>query len=160
LGDVTGRLLAGSSNDLGAVLLVAGELQFVDRLGGANECSATAGDNTLFDCGASGMQGVLDEGLSLFHLGLGRGADIGRGYARGELGEPLLELLTVILAVGRGDFLADHLGPTLDFLGGASALDDGGVFAVDGDLPGTSQIAELDALQVDTEILEDWLATG
>ena len=42
------------------------------------------------------------EGLALLHLGLGRGADLDLGDAAGQLRQPLLQLLAVVLAVGRG----------------------------------------------------------
>jgi DNA-binding PadR family transcriptional regulator len=38
----------------------------------------------------SRVQGVLDAGLLLLHLDLGRGADVDLGHAAGELGEALL----------------------------------------------------------------------
>ena len=116
--------------------LVAGELEGVEGLGGADQGGAAAGDDPLLDRGAGGVQGVLDEGLPLLHLGLGGGADVDLGDAAGELGEPLLELLAVVLAVGLGDLAADHLGPALDLFLGAGALDDRGVLAVDRDLAG------------------------
>ena len=126
----------------------------------ADQGHAAAGDDSFLDGRAGGVQGILDEGLALLHLGLGRGADVDLRDAAGELGEPLLELLAVVLAVGRGDLLADHLGPALDLLGRAGAFDDRGVLAVDRDLRGAAQVAELDVLQVDAQVLEDGLAAG
>ena len=104
--------------------------------------------------------GVLDQRLALLHLGLGGRADVDLGDAAGELGEPLLELLAVVLAVGLGDLAADHLDPPLDLVVGAGPLDDRGVLAVDRDLLGLAQVGELDALEVDAEVLEDRLAAG
>jgi hypothetical protein len=48
-----------------------------------------------------GVQGVLDAGLLLLHLDLGRGTDVDDGDAARELGEALLELLAVVVAGGR-----------------------------------------------------------
>ena len=139
---------------------VAGELQVAEGRGGADQGGAAAGDDAFLDGGAGGVQGVLDQGLALLHLGLGGGADVDLGDAAGELGEPLLELLAVVLAVGLGDLAADHLGPALDLVGRAGPFDDRGVLAVDRDLLGAAQVGELDVLEVDAQVLEDRLAAG
>jgi hypothetical protein len=55
------------------------------------------------------VQRVLDAGLLLLHLGLGRGADLDDGHAADELGEALLELLAIVVAGGVLDLLADLL---------------------------------------------------
>ena len=142
------------------MLFVAGELELVDGRGGPDEGGATAGDDAFFDGGAGGVQGVFNQGLALLHLGLGGRPDVDLGDAAGELGEPLLELLAVVLAVGVADLAADHLGPGLDLGRGAGAFDDRGVLAVDRDLLGPAQVGELDAFEVDAQVLEDRLAAG
>ncbi len=58
------------------------------------------GTTPFLDGRAGGVQRVFDQGLAFLHLGLGGGADVDLGDAAGELGEPLLELLAVVLAVG------------------------------------------------------------
>src|SRR5271157_4468684 len=160
LGDELGRLFDGTADDLRAHLLVAGELEAVDHLARSDQGRTAAGDDSLFDGRASGVQGILDEGLAFLPLGLGRVADVDLRDTAGELGEPLLKLLAVVLAVGRGDFLADHLGPALDLIRRTSAFDDRGVLAVDRDLASAAQVAKLDVLQVDAQVLEDGLASG
>ena len=160
LGDRPAGLLQGASDDLDAEILVAAQLQVVEHLGGPDQSGAAPGDDPLLDRGPGGMQGVLDEGLALLHLRLGRGADVDLGDAAGELGEPLLELLAVIFRVGRLDLPADQLGAALDGVGRAPALDDRGVVAGEDDLGGPAEVAQLDVLQVDSQILEDRLAAG
>src|SRR5438874_1405897 len=59
-----------------------------------------------------------------------------------QLGEPLLELLPVVLAVRLGDLLADRLGPSVDRLLVAGPLGDGRVLGVDLHLLGPAQISE------------------
>ncbi len=103
----------------------------VEGLDGADQGGAAAGDDAFLDGSAGGVEGVLDEGLTLLHLGFGGGADVDLGDAAGELGESLLELLAVVLAVGLGDLAADHLGAALDLVGDAGAVDDGGGLAGD-----------------------------
>jgi hypothetical protein len=79
------------------------------------------------------VQGVLDAGLLLFHLDLGRGADVDLGHAAGELGEALLELLAVVVAGGRLDLVLDRSMRPLMSAGLAGALDDGAGVLVDDD---------------------------
>jgi hypothetical protein len=81
------------------VALVA-ELERVERRRSADERHAAAGDDALFDGRAGRVQRVLDAGLLLLHLGLGRSADLDDGHAASELGEALLELLAVVVAGG------------------------------------------------------------
>ena len=61
---------------------------------------AAAGQNAFFDRRTRGVQGVFDAGLLLLHVGFGLGADGDDRHAAGELGQPLLELLLVVLALG------------------------------------------------------------
>ena len=67
---------------------------------GVDEHDAAAGHDALFKSGAGGVEGVLDAVLGLFHLDLGGRADLDDGHAAGQLGETLLELLTVEVGVG------------------------------------------------------------
>ena len=61
---------------------------------------AAAGHDALFDRGAGGAERVLDAVLLLLQLGLGGGADLDDGHAAGQLGQPLLELLAVVVRGG------------------------------------------------------------
>ena len=56
---------------------------------------------------AGGVQGVLDAGLLLLHLGLGVGPDRDHRHAAAELRQPLLVLLAVVVAVGGLDLVAE-----------------------------------------------------
>ena len=58
------------------------------------------------------------------------------------------------------DLAADHLDPALDGLLVAGAFGDGRVLGVDLDLLGPAQVAELDVLELDAQVLEDGLAAG
>ena len=58
------------------------------------------------------------------------------------------------------DLAADQLGPALDRLVRAGALDDRRVLAVDRDLLGPAEVGELDVLELDAQVLEDRLAAG
>ena len=61
------------------------------------------------------MQGVLDQCLALLDLGLGRAADVDLGDAAGQLGQTLLQLLTVVVRGGFFDLVVtDYNMPNMD----------------------------------------------
>ncbi len=62
------------------------------------------------------MHRVLDAGLLLLHLRLGRGADLDHRYSADELRQSLLELLLVVVGRGLLDLGPDLLDPALDRL--------------------------------------------
>ena len=80
----------------------------------AQQGHAAAGQNAFFDRRTGGVQGVFDAGLLLLHVGFGAGADRDDRHAAGQLGQPFLELLLVVLALGRFDLVADLLDAGLD----------------------------------------------
>ena len=114
----------------------------LDRFGAAEQGHAAAGQNAFFDRRTGGVQGVFDAGLLLLHVGFGLGADADDRHAAGELGQPLLELLLVVLALGLGDLVLDLLDPLVDVGPLAGAFDDRRVVLVDGDLLGAAQVLE------------------
>jgi hypothetical protein len=82
----------------------------------AEQCDAAAGDDAFFDRRAGGVQGVFDAGLLLLHLRSRCGADVDLGHAAGQLGQPLLELLAVVVEVVVSISLANLIDPALDGL--------------------------------------------
>ena len=102
--------------DVDADLLVALELQAVERLAGADQRDAAAGDDALFDRRLRRVHRVLDARLLLLHLGLGRRTDLDDGDAADELRQPLLQLLAVVVRGGLLDLRADLLDAALDGL--------------------------------------------
>ena len=68
---------------------------------------ATAGHDALFDGSLGGLHRVLDAVLLLLELDLGGRADLDDRHTAGQLGETLLELLTVVVGVGVLDLGAD-----------------------------------------------------
>src|SRR5690606_23835429 len=105
----------------------------------AEKGNATTGDDALFDCRPRGVQGILDAGLLLLHLRLGRRAHVDHGNAAGELREPLLQLLAIVVARRLIDSRADLLDPALDLLLLAGSVDDRGVVLVDDDALGAAE---------------------
>src|SRR5258706_102737 len=82
-----------------------------------------SGNDALLDRGLGGGHRVLDAVLLLLQLDLGGGADLDDGHAAGQLGQPLLELLAVVVGVGVLDLGLDLVDPALDLLFAATAFD-------------------------------------
>ena len=112
LANQRGQRLADDVDTAGLVLVDA--LQAVERLGRVQQRRTAAGDDAFFDGCAGRVQRVVDAVLALLDLDLGRTTDLDHGNAAGELGETLLELLTVVVAGGVLDLRTDRLGAALD----------------------------------------------
>src|SRR5438093_7091626 len=102
LHDLPDRLLEGAPHDADTGGLVAGELETAEGLRRAEQGNAAPGHDPLLDGGPRSVEGVLDPRLLLFHRGLGGRPHLDDGDAACELGEPLLDLLPVIV---RGSLL-------------------------------------------------------
>ena len=133
-------------------------MSFVDRRSAAHQRNAAARDDALFDGRAGCVHRILDARLLLLHLGLGCSADLDDGNAANQLGQPLLQLLAVVVGGGLLDLRANLLHAALDLAVLAAAVDDGGVVLVDGDALGGAQVLDLDALKLDAEVFGDRLA--
>src|SRR5690606_36366372 len=134
LRDLPERLLERAQHDLHAGLLVAIlELEVLQPLLDAHERDAAARNDALLDSRTGGVQRVLDAGLLLLPLRLGRRADVGHRDAARELRAPLLELLAVVARGGLVDRDADLADAALDLLGVARAVDDRRVVLVHDD---------------------------
>ena len=91
-------------------------LTLVKRGDRVDQRHAAARDDAFLDRGAGCAQRILDAVLLLLELGLGGGADFDDRNAAGELGQPLLQLLAIVVG-GRGlDLGADLLDAALDRL--------------------------------------------
>ena len=97
-GDLASRGFKRLEHDIDARLnvgIVVGDL--ADGVLGAQQRHAPARYNAFLDRGAGRVEGVLDPILLLLDLDLGRTADANYGDASGELGEPLLQLLAIVV---------------------------------------------------------------
>ena len=88
---------------------------------------AAAGDDAFLDRGAGRVERVIDAVLALLHLDLGGAADPDHRNAAGELGQPLLQLLLVVVGGGVLDLRLDLGDAGLDLRLLAGAVDDRGV---------------------------------
>ena len=139
---------------------LACDASLLDRLAAAEQGHAAAGQNAFFDRRTRGVQGVFDAGLLLLHVGFGAGADRDDRHAAGQLGQPLLELLLVVLAFGGVDLVANLLDAGLDLGRLAGALDDRGVVLVDRDLLGAAQVLERQVFELQAQVFADQRAAG
>ncbi len=149
-----------AAEESGGRLLGLWQVNLVQHLAGVEQSHPAARNNTFSDGCPRGVQRILIKGLALFHFGFGRGAHLHLGHASGELGQALLQLLTVVIAVSLLDLTTDQLAAAFQRLLVACTLGDGGVFAVDAHFLGAAQIGQLDGVERNAQILEDRLALG
>src|SRR5699024_11028605 len=132
---------------------VAVEVELVERRRSSlDQRHATTGDDALVDGGLRVANGVLDAVLALLELHLGRGTGLDDGHAARELRQTLLQLLTVVVAVGGVDLAADLGHATLDLRLLASTLDDRRLVLRDDDLAGTAEEVELRVLELEAHL--------
>ena len=104
------------------------------------------------------MQSILDASFLLLHFGLGSRTHVDDRHAAGQLRQSFLQLLAVIVRSRFFDLLLELGDTSLDIGGLACAFHDGGVFFVHRDAFGSSQVFQLDVLQLDAEVLGQALA--
>ena len=155
------RFLDGATDNLDAKLLVLVlRLDVAEALGGADECGAATGDDTLLDGCAGGVQGVVEAVFLLLHLDLRSGADVDYGHTAGQLGQTLQELLVVVVAGSLLNLGLDLTHAGLDHVAVALAADDSGVVLVDGDFLALAEHREVGILELVALLLADDGATG
>src|SRR5690606_7121256 len=112
--DLAQGLLDRAADDLHAEGLLIADLEAVERLQGADEGHAAAGDDALLDGRAGRVERILHAGLLLLHLGLGGRTDVDHRDAADQLREALLELLAVVVGRGLLDLRTDLAHAGLD----------------------------------------------
>src|SRR5690606_26096830 len=125
---------------------------------GTQQRHAAARHNAFLDCGASGVQRIVDSVRLLLDLGLGHAADADDRDAAGELRQPLLQLLLVVVRGGFLDLRLDLADARRDAWLVAGAVDDRRGVLLDHDALGTAEHVERDILQLDAKIVGDHLA--
>src|SRR5467141_4538210 len=142
------------SLDAGLLVVVLG-LDALELLGGAEQGDAAARHDAFFNRRTGRMHRVINAILALPYLDLGRAADADHRDAARELGQTLLQLLTVVVRGGFLDLRLDLIDARFDVGLLAGAVDDGGVLLVDHHLLGAAEHGERDALELDAEIFGD-----
>src|SRR5271165_892373 len=95
--DLTQRLFAGAADDVDPDLFITETLEAVKCLRGAQEGHATTRNDAFFNGSARGMQSILDASFLFLHLGFGGSTDLDDSHSTSELGQALLEFLTVVV---------------------------------------------------------------
>src|ERR1700744_832437 len=159
--DLAGRSGQRLAHDLDAGLLVVVlGADALELLGSTEQGDAAARQDTFLDSRAGRMHRVINAILALLHLDLGRAADADHRDAACELGQTLLQLLTVVVRGGLLDLRLDLLNARLDIGLLAGAVDDRGGLLVDHHLLGAAKHVEGDVLELDAEVFRDCLAAG
>src|SRR5207237_3223960 len=122
--------------------------QSVERLGAAQPGPAAARYDAFFNGRTGRLHPVINAILALLDLSFGRAADADHRDAARELGQTLLQLLTVIVRGGFLDLRLDLIDASFDVGLLAGAADDRGVFLVDHYLLGTTEHVERDVLEL------------
>ena len=98
--------------------------------------------------------------LSLFELGLRRCPDLDHCHTTRQLGQPLLQLLLVVVRRAYVYLRPDLLDPPLDGFGVALALNDGRVVLVGDNPPGPAQVLQGYRVELPADLLRDDSASG
>src|SRR5258708_36626291 len=110
--------------------------------------------------GRGGRRGVRERVLALFELGPRGPTTLDHADAAGELGDPLLQLLAVPVAVGALDLPAQVGDPAVDLEVATATLDDGGRVLVDRHPAGAAELLQLGVLEPEPDVLGDHLRAG
>src|SRR3954451_12519086 len=127
---------------------------------GTQQGDAAARHYAFFHGRTGRMHRVINAILAFLDFNFGRAADADHREAAGELGQTLLQLLTVVDRGGFFDLRLDLVDAGFDVGPLAGAADDGGVLLVDHHLLGATKHGQRDVLHLDAEIFRDRLAPG
>src|SRR5690606_8279479 len=127
---------------------------------GTQQRHAAARHDAFLDSRAGGIQRVVYAVLLLFDLGLSHATNTDDSDAAGEFGQPLLQLLLVVVGSRFLDLRLDLADARRDAWLVAGAVDDCRGILLDHDALGTAEHVERDILQLDAEILRDHLPSG
>ena len=159
--DAAERILQYLANDPHASLLVVRQaLETVEGLLGPNQGDATAGNNPFRQSRRSRALGIIQQVLAFLHFGFGCRAHTDLSHATSQLGQPLLQLLAVVITLHRFDFTADLGDPSFDVILLAGSSDHHGLIRGDPQLLDPPQVGQLNAFQVDAAVLENRVGTG
>ena len=137
-----------------------GFLELFHCLTASQQCGTTTSNNSFLQGSLSCCTSIIDQSFSLFHLGFGGRTHVDLGNTTSEFGQALLQLFTVVVAVGLIDLASNLLNPTFDVGFLTATTNDCRRFTGDPDFLGTAQIFHLDTFKVNAEILEDCFTAG
>jgi hypothetical protein len=151
--DLLERRLERELDDVGTRQLVTGQVELLERRGRRlQQRDTTTGDDALLDGSLRVADGVLDAVLALLELDLGGRADLDDRDAAGQLGQPLLQLLAVVVGVALLDLGADLVDPAVDLVGVTGSVDDGRLVLGDDHLAGLAEQVDAGVLQLQADV--------
>src|SRR5262245_56753088 len=137
------------------VVVVVVGAESCQRPTGTQQGDTAAWQDALLDGGFGRVHRVADAILLLPHLDLGGTTDADDGYAACKSGQPLLELLEIVVGVSVLDpgLELDHASLEVGPICGPA--NDGGVLLVDRHLPRPTKHVERHGLEFEAKILRD-----
>src|SRR5262245_14956465 len=156
-GNLANRGLQRALDDIDTRVLILVVTLGGDGLRGLQQCDAAARHDAFLHRGAGRIERVIDAVLALLHLDFGGATDLDHRYATSQFGQPLLQLLTVVIGGGFLDLRLDLGNATLDLLLLAGAVDNRGVLLLHANALGLAEHVERDVLEFDAEVLADHL---
>src|SRR5256886_3237780 len=159
--DLAGRIGQRLAHDLdtGLLVVVLGAKP-LEVIGGTEQGDAAARHDAFFNRRTGRMHRVINAISALPHLDFSGAADADYRDAARELGQALLQLLTVVVRCGFLDLRLDLVDPCLDVGLLAGPADDRRILLVDHNPLGPTEHGERDVLHLDAEIFRDRLTTG
>src|SRR5439155_1185313 len=159
--DLAGRIGQPLAHDLdtGLLVVVLGAKP-LEVIGGTEQGDAAARHDAFFNRRTGRMHRVINAIPALPHLDSSGAAGAAYRDAASELGQALLQLLTVVVRGGFLDLRLDLVDPCLDVGLLAGPADDRRILLVDHHLFGATEHGERDVLHLDAEIFRDRLTTG
>ena len=131
----------------GALISLTGSRQGGETFRQLQQGTTAAGDDSLLHGGAGGIEGILNPQLAVFELGFRGSPHLDHRHATGQLGDPLLQLLAVVIGVGVVELALDR-GHAIANGGLVIAVGhDRGAVLGDRDAPGLPQLGEPGFLQ-------------
>ena len=153
--NLTNGLLQSPLHDVYPRLPVTPQLHLIQSRQTPQISYSTSSNNPLLHRSTSGIEGILHPGLAILHLRLRSSTHVDHRNTPHQLGQPLLQLLPIIVAGGLLNLNPDLLDPTLQGTAFAHPLDNGGVVLVDAYPLGPTQIVHVHIFQLDPQILGD-----
>src|SRR5215208_752450 len=144
----------------GPLVAVQGVEQLSYRPLSVQQRHAAAWHDALLQGRAGRREGILHAVLLLPQLAIRRGADLDDGHAASQLGEPLVELLAVVVRGGDPELTFQLSDAVFYPLGVARAAHDGGAVLRHDRLPRPPQLVELGILQLEAQLLGDDFSAG
>src|SRR5580700_5449014 len=155
-GDLLQRLLQGPAHDRGTSGLVARQVQLLERLRARlKQRDAPTGDDAFLHGGLGVAHRVFDAVLALLQLDLGGRAGLDHCNTAGQLGQPLLQLLAVVVGVGVLDLDPDLVDPARDLVAVARAIHDRRLVLGHDNLARAAKQFDVRALQLQADFLAD-----